>query len=204
MKLLHIIASPRGKASRTLQIAQNFITHFTHTHTEAEIDELNLYETSLPELTTPSIDGKIQLSMGNELEGAALDAWQGILEHIARFKSADAILVSAPMWNLSLPYKLKHYLDVIVQPRHTFQYGPNGPEGLVTDKTLYLITTTGGDYSENSPGAQLNFLTPYLKTIFGFIGLTDQRVLETGALDMLPPEESKQKVHASSQLAQSL
>ncbi len=106
-KLLHIIATPRGDDSRTLRMSKAFLEAFETANPDWILDELDLAREELPSLTMKRVDGKYVLLAGSELYGDLQDAWQEILFHIERFLSADAYLISTPMWNFSIPYMLK-------------------------------------------------------------------------------------------------
>jgi FMN-dependent NADH-azoreductase len=119
------------------------------------------------------VDGKYVLLGGKELYGDLKEAWEEIIAHIKRFLSADAYLLSTPMWNFSIPYLLKQYIDIIVQPKYLFRYTNTGVEGLVKDRKMMVIASRGGDYSPESPSHRMDFQEPYLRAIFGFVGLTN-------------------------------
>ncbi len=171
-KLLHIIATPRGEESNTLQVSRVFLEGFRAAHLDWEVEALDLSTTALPDLTAMRVDGKYVLLGGGELAGDTKTAWTEILAHIDRFLAADAYLVSTPMWNFGIPYMLKHYLDVIMQPRYLFRYTATGPEGLVTNRPMTVITSRGGSYSEG-PAKAADFQEPYLRFAFGFVGIQD-------------------------------
>jgi FMN-dependent NADH-azoreductase len=183
-KLLHIIATPRAEESRTLKISASFLDAFRESHSGWEIDELNLFKEKLPSLYLKQVNGKYVLSGGKDLTGEFLVAWKEIIQQIERFLSADAYLISTPMWNFSIPYLLKHYIDIIVQPKYLFQYTPSGTtEGLVKNKKMIVITSRGGDY--NSPNTNaFDHQEPYLRTIFGFIGIKDIEFIKAQPMDI--------------------
>jgi FMN-dependent NADH-azoreductase len=90
------------------------------------------------------------------------------------FKSADKYLVSLPMWNFSIPYKLKHYIDLLVHRGLTFNFTPDtGYTGLVTGKPLVTVYARGGSYGPGSGAESYDHQSGYLKQIFGFLGLTE-------------------------------
>lgn len=194
-KLLHIIATPRKGLSRTLRISESLIRGLKLKHPATAIDELNLFEEALPELNVTRVGGKYMLMSGQELTPDADKSWEEIKKHIERFLSADVIVISTPMWNFSVPYKLKHYLDVILQPGFTFKYGANGPEGLATGRKVFVVSTHGGDYGENSPAKSYDQLTPYLKQIFGFIGITDPCFLSAQPMDAAGEEVRESRIN---------
>lgn len=186
-KLLHIIATPRGEQSRTLQVSQTFLDAFKETHSDWEIDTLNLFSTDLPDITTQNLEGKYQLLSGNDLDPNMQKQWQKIVTEIERFKTADAYLLSVPMWNFSIPYKLKHYIDIIVQPKFLFQYTDQGVEGLIKNKKMLVVTSRGGDYSkpELKP---MDFQEPYLRAMFGFVGIKDIWFVNAEPMDAMGEE----------------
>ena len=193
-KLLHIIASPRGEKSRTLEISQVFLESLKKNHPDFEIDEINVFEESLPSLTIKRVDGKYILLGGKEITGEIKKEWEEIEKYIKRFLSADYYLISTPMWNFSIPYPLKHYIDVIIQPRYMFIYTADGPQGLVKNKKMFIITTRGGDYSETSPGHKYDFQEPYLRTIFGLAGITDITFINAQPMDASGQEVMREKI----------
>lgn len=171
-KLLHIIATPRGDESMTLKVAGAFLDAFRSKHPDWVVENLDLSKEDLPSLNLKRVDGKYVLLSGKDLSGELKEAWTEIVRHIERFLSADAYLISTPMWNFSIPYTLKQYIDIIVQPKFLFRYTRSGSEGLVKDKKMIVIASRGGDYSSTEARAA-DFQEPYLRTIFGFVGITD-------------------------------
>lgn len=196
-RLLHIIATPRGRESRTLRVSEAFLNKIRKAHPDCEIDTLNLFLENLPPLTVKRVDGKYILLGGGELSGETKDAWQDIVRHIERFMSADAYLISTPMWNFNIPYPLKHYIDIIVQPKYLFRYTEKGAEGLVKNKKMAIITSRGGDYGRGSPFEMYDHQEPYLRTVFGFVGITDITFIHTQPMDALGPDVQKEKVEAA-------
>ncbi|MGV8171432.1 MAG: FMN-dependent NADH-azoreductase [Candidatus Woesearchaeota archaeon] len=182
-KLLHIIATPRARESRTLKVSASFLETFAKNHPDWVIEELTLSEENLPSLTLNRVDGKYMLLGGKELSGKFSIAWQEIIQHIERFLSADAYLLSTPMWNFSIPYSLKHYLDVIVQPKYLFQYTETGVEGLVKNRKMVVITSRGGDYT-TADSRVFDHQESYLRTIFGFVGIKNIAFINAQPMDM--------------------
>jgi FMN-dependent NADH-azoreductase len=171
-KLLHIIATPRGTDSSTLKVSRALLAEFSKKYPDCVIDELNVATARLPDLAVEEVSGKYMLLSGKELSGKPKEAWKKIEAEIARFLAADAYLVSTPMWNFSIPYTLKHYIDVIVQPKYLFRYTASGVEGLAKNKKMVVAASRGGDYSPGSPGQASDFQEPYLRTVFGLVGIT--------------------------------
>ena len=199
-KILHIIASPRGEDSRTLKVSAAFLENFKKLYPGCRIEELNIFAETLPELTIKIVSGKYVLLGGKDLSGELKDAWKGVERYIDQFLSADAYLISTPMWNFSIPYKLKHYIDVIVQPKYLFRYTDKGPEGLIRDKKMVIVTSRGGDYSPGSPSAAFDYQEPYLRTVFGLCGLKDITFINAQPMDV-DPEAGKKALEKAKETA---
>jgi FMN-dependent NADH-azoreductase len=199
-KILHIIATPRGKDSRTLKVSSAFLDAFKVKYPDAQVDELNLYQAKLPSISVKMIDGKFVLLGGHDLSPELKQAWTEIEKVIKRFLSADAYLISTPMWNFNVPYLLKQYIDLIIQPRYMFRYTANGPEGMIKNKKMVVITSRGGDYSEG-PSAKFDFQEPYLRTIFGLTGLTDITFINAQPMDAMGFEVQAKKIEIAKEQA---
>lgn len=193
-KLLHIIATPRGEESRTLKVAGAFIETFKKKNPECVIEEIDLYKEALPELTVKRVDGKYILLGGKDLPAEFQKEWKQIISHIERFLSADGYLVSTPMWNFGIPYKLKHYIDVIVQPKYLFRYTDKGVDGLAKGRKVAVVSSRGGDYSSSSPMHSYDLLEPYLRQIFGFVGITDIVFINAQPMDAFGPKVCEDKI----------
>lgn len=195
-KLLHIIATPREEESRTLQMSRPFLEIFLKNHPEYVLEELNLAKEDLPDLGIKNVSGKYVLLKGEDIFGRLRESWVEIIQYIEGFLSADLYLISTPMWNFSIPYPLKHYIDLIVQPRYLFRYTATGTEGLVKNKKMIVLTSRGGQY--DAPDARpLDFQEPYLRTIFGFVGITDIRFVKAEGMDSGEQTERDARLQAA-------
>lgn len=203
-KLMHIIATPRAEDSRTLKVTEAFLESFRKKYPDCEIDELNVTTKDLPPLTVKVVYGKYVLLSGQELTEKLKEAWSDVLRHINRFLSADAYLISTPMWNFSIPYPLKQYIDIIIQPKYLFRYTKDGVEGLVKNRKMAVIASRGGDYAAGSPFGSFDFQEPYLRAIFGFAGITDITFVIAQPMDALGPEVQREKIEAAKLIARNL
>lgn len=203
-KLLHIIATPRGDDSRTLKVSRAFLESLSKKNPDCKIDELNVATDSLPSLTLKMIYGKYVLLGGKELTEKLKEAWNPIERHIERFLLADGYLISTPMWNFSIPYPLKQYIDLIIQPKYLFRYTEKGVEGLAKNRKMIVITSRGGDYSPESPFHTYDFQEPYLRAIFGLVGITDITFINTQPMDAMGEIVQKEKIEAAKALARKL
>jgi FMN-dependent NADH-azoreductase len=166
--LLYIQASPRIERSRSRAVAEAFLDARDG---RDNVTTLDLFQADLPELDEATLDAKYAILNGLPADAQAHGRWQRVEEIIEQFKAADAYLLAVPMWNYHIPYRLKHYLDIIIQPSYTFRYDPQtGFQGLVTGKSAVIIYARGGDYSGEMNSWDMQ--QPYLNNILGKLGFT--------------------------------
>jgi FMN-dependent NADH-azoreductase len=185
MKLLHVIASPRGADSNSLRVSKALLGALTARRADIEVEVLDLFDENLPALAGDNIETKYTLMHGQPIDRDHVESWRAIETLIARFLAADAYVISTPMWNFGIPYALKYYIDCIVQPGYLFRLNElHVPEPLVHGKKMVCVTTRGSDYSSDSPMRALDFQEPYLKTVFGFVGITDIEFVSVETTDV--------------------
>jgi len=173
-KLLYIEASPRGDRSKSSQVAKAFLEAYQKAHPEDTIEHINLWKVSLPTFDGDMLEAKYAVLTGQNQTPEQEAAWKTVADMAEVLNSADKYLISTPMWNFSIPYKLKHYIDIITQPGLTFSFSPKeGYKGLVSGKAL-VVYARGGAYSEGSGAEGYDLQTKALGMHLGFIGLTDQ------------------------------
>lgn len=119
-KLLHISSSPRGAASVSLGIATTFLEAYAENHPDVEIDTFDLWDGSLPAFGPAAAGAKMTVFGGGRPEGEQATAWRDAETVFHRFDAADRLLFSVPMWNASVPYILKQFIDVVSQPGWVF------------------------------------------------------------------------------------
>jgi FMN-dependent NADH-azoreductase len=187
MKLLHIIATPRNQASNTLRISSVFLDELSSRNGDLQLETLDLFNRDLPSVAGNNIESKYHLMAGLTIDKQHEASWQQIEHLIEHFLAADFYLITVPMWNFGIPYALKYYIDAIIQPGYLFRYNERGQaEGLVTNKKMLCITSRGGDYSLGSPFHAYDFQEPYLRAIFGFVGISDISFINANTMDVTP------------------
>ena len=170
MKVLLIQASSNLTVSYSRRWADKLVDRLKLKYPQAEIELLDLQKQVIPHLNADTIAASYTLpaDRNEQLKNAihASDVW------VDQFLSADVIVLGMPMYNFSLPSVVKAYIDQIVRVGRTFKYTPTGPVGLVNaTKEMYFVTSSGAIYSEGSLKS-LDFVEPYLRSIFGFLGLS--------------------------------
>ncbi len=192
--LLYIQASPRGDRSKSIAVANAFVEAYRNKEPTVEVDTLDLFETDLPDFDGAALRAKYSILHGEDLPEDQARAWRGVEALIERFKAADKYLLAVPMWNFHIPYKLKQYIDVLVQPTYVFTYSPEeGYSGLITDKPALIVCSRGSSYSEGQ-AREMDYQTSYLRDILRFIGLTDIRFVVVEPTLMVSHDVARAKV----------
>ena len=109
------------------------------------------------------LNAKYSVISGTDPSADEVSAWSNVKNIFDEFNNADHYLFSVPMWNFNIPYKLKHYIDIITQPGMSWSYTPeDGYKGLMTDKTATIIYATGDGYSEGTGFESFDMQKPYV------------------------------------------
>jgi FMN-dependent NADH-azoreductase len=117
---------------------------------------------------------------------------------MAEFLKAEVIVIGAPMYNFGIPSQLKSWIDRIAVRGKTFTYTPQGPKGLAGGKTVVIASSRGGYYSSGTPLAALDHQENYLRSTFGFLGITDIRFVRAEGIN-ISPEAKQQAIAAAEQ-----
>jgi FMN-dependent NADH-azoreductase len=179
-KLFHLTCSPRAESESSAG-ARVFLDRFREVRPDWDIDEMNLWRDHLPEFDGSILDAKYARMNGRTFTDAERDAF-AVAERIAiRFALAERVLISTPMWNFSIPYKLKQWIDVISQPGLTFKFDPvRGYLPLLKDRPTVVILASGGDFVTGMNRGRIDMATPYLREALRFIGVRDVQLVSIG------------------------
>ena len=177
-RLLFVEASPRKTRSASSELANALVDAYRDKHGNAFIDHLDLWAKPLPEFDQAALDAKYAVLDGSVFTAPQRAAWSTITSMVDRLKAADVIVFSVPMWNFSIPYKLKHYLDLIMQPGLSFAHDEaRGYFGLVNDKKAVCVFASGGEYKAGTPTEAIDFQSKYLNFALGFMGISERHEL---------------------------
>lgn len=175
-KLLYLKSSPDDDRSYSTAVADSLVEEYRKLHPEDEVCVKNLFSEDLPPFDGFALKAKYRILHGEDSTNEEKEAWERIENIISEFNSADKYVLAVPMWNFGIPYRLKQYLDIIVQPGYTFSFSPEeGYSGLVKDKPLTAVYARGGAYSEGTGMDAYDFQKKYVDHILGFIGFTNVR-----------------------------
>jgi FMN-dependent NADH-azoreductase len=170
MRLLQVNASPR-RDSVSRQLTAHFAANWKRQFPQGEVIHRDLAASSIPLINDDWIEGAF--SNPQQHTAAHREALEFSEAVIAEAQAADVIVIGDPMHNFSTSGRLKAWLDQLVRAGKTFFYGQSGPEGLLSGKKVYVLTSRGGAYTPGTPLAEFDFQEPYLKRVLGFVGLTD-------------------------------
>jgi FMN-dependent NADH-azoreductase len=170
MKLLRIDSSAR-RSSISRQLTQKFVDSWKEEHPEGEVIERDLSKTMLPLITDEWTEAAYSEEAKRTQSQIETLATSDTL--IAELLAADTVVIGAPMYNFTISWSLKAWIDQVVRLNKTVAYGENGPKGLLPQKKVVVITSRGGSFRPGTFTAKFDHQEPYLRDILGFVGLND-------------------------------
>lgn len=179
--ILVLTASPRGERSVSRALTNTFAKLWAQQHPEDTVLLRDIGHHPVPHVTEPWVVGAFAPAEAQNTESKAAIAVSDQL--VDEFLGADRYIFGVPMYNFNIPSTLKAYIDQIVRAGKTYALGPNGYEGLVKDKKALFITSSGGSFPPGTPMGAYNFQEPYLRAIFGFIGVTDVQFVTADSMN---------------------
>jgi FMN-dependent NADH-azoreductase len=196
--ILHLDASPRGDRSVSRTLAKEFISNWQAAHPNDTVTYRDLGHHPVPFVTEAWIAGAFTPPDLHSPESA--EAMRISDELVDEFLAADRYVFSIPMYNLSIPANFKAYLDQIVRVGRTFSVEADGSyKGLVQGKKMLIVTARGGSYPKDTPYHAYDLQEPYLRLIFGFIGITDIEVVHVE--NLMGGDEARTQAIAQAQAA---
>jgi len=205
--LLKIDSSPMGERSVSRKLTAEFAKAWLKAHPGGAV-----ISRDLTTLHIPVVDGTWAAAAHTPEDARTAQQKDALAVSeflIAELQNADEYVVGVPMHNFSIPSTLKLWVDQVVRIGKTFAYSASGRQGLLTGKKATLLIASGGVYDQGSAAEAFNFVTPYLRTIFGFMGVTDVNIIAAGGTQKLMTGEvdsqtflapSLEKVHAQASL----
>jgi FMN-dependent NADH-azoreductase len=183
MKLLHIDSSPLGGNSVSRQLTERIVAQWRATHPRTQVEHLDLATDAPTHLNMDSLGFRAGPNAGglSDVQRRENEISERL---VSQFLAADVVVVGAPMYNFSVPSQLKAWIDRVAQAGRTFTYTDKGPKGLAGGKTVIVASSRGGAYSANPALAGLDHQESYLKTVFGFFGITDIRFVRAEGVAM--------------------
>ncbi|EGQ7829197.1 FMN-dependent NADH-azoreductase [Vibrio parahaemolyticus] len=189
-RVLALKSSILGDYSQSNKLVEDFIKN---------VDQDKLTVRDLAANPLPVLDFAVATALRttedlSQEQQAVVDLSDTLIKEV---KAADTLVIAAPMYNFTIPTQLKNWIDLIARAGVTFKYTENGVQGLIEGKKAIVVTTRGGIHKDSPT----DNVTPYLRTVLGFVGITDVEFVYAEALNMGEDAASKGISEAQSQLA---
>jgi len=178
--ILHVDSSPSGDASVSRRLSREFVDNWKDANPEGKVIRRDLTTTSLTSIDAQWIGAAY--ARPDSLTAAQRERLALSDTLIAELRQADEFVFGVPMHNFSVPSVFRLWLDQVMRAGKTFAYVNGAPTGLLTGKKAHFIVASGGVYDTGSPAVSFDFVQPYLRTIFGFLGVTDTSFYNAGGV----------------------
>ncbi len=176
--LLHVDSSPLYGRSVSRQLTGAFVTQWKSSHPDGTVVDRDLNATPIPPVTAEWVGAAFTPEEARTPQQKELLALSETL--LSELEQVDEYVFGVPMHNFGVPSVLKLWIDQIARAGRTFSYVDGTPKGLLTGKKATFIIATGGNYDVQTQMASFNFVEPYLRSVFGFLGVTDVTFLTAG------------------------
>ena len=197
MNILQVLSSARQNGHSSA-LADDFVQALVAENAGATVTVRNLTTNPHPVLDEAALGALFTPADQRSAEQAARVALDDAL--IAEVQAADVLVLGVPMYNFAVPAQLKNWIDAIARARVTFEYTANGPVGLLKGKKVYVVLTRGGVHRDQPSDTQV----PYLRTVLGFLGMTDVEFVYAEGIAMGPDAEAAALASARAEIARLL
>jgi FMN-dependent NADH-azoreductase len=195
--LLHISASPSGPASHSGAAARELVSAYRALDPSSTIETVDVWDLELPEFDATMIAAKFAVLRSQDATEAQRAQWAKAVRISEEFNRAQRYVISLPMWNYGIPYRLKHYIDIVTLPGQNWSWSrAEGYRPLLKDKRAVLIYSSAGDFSDETASAYADYQKPFMRHWLRFIGV--EVVDEIMVAPTLTDPESLAKIKADS------
>jgi FMN-dependent NADH-azoreductase len=194
MNILQINSSARSEGANSTRVANDIVARLLAANPAAQVSVRDLASNPVPVLDEAALGALFTPAEQRTPEQAARVEFNDAV--IAEVKAADVLVLGVPMYNFTVTAQFKNWIDAIARVGVTFRYTENGPEGLLKGKKVYVALARGGLYR----GSDLDTQVPYLKTVLGFLGMTDVYFIYAEGLNMGPEAAEKGFAQAAQDL----
>jgi FMN-dependent NADH-azoreductase len=181
--LLDIDSSPLTETSISRQLTAEFVRSWKLANPDGKVITRDLATTSIAPISAAWVGAAYAPEDARTADQRGLLTLSDTL--ISELQEADEYVLGVPMHNFSIPSTLKLWIDQIARVNKTFSYATGTPVGLLTGKKATIVITSGGKYDVGTAMASFNFVEPYLRTVFGFLGVTETTFLTAGGASAL-------------------
>jgi FMN-dependent NADH-azoreductase len=190
MKLLHIDSSPLNGASVSRKLTASIVEAWRQADPTIEVVRRDLAAAPPDHLTSELLE-VVKLGKAAGLTARQKQELELTNALVDEFLAADAVVIGAPMYNFSIPTQLKAWIDRIAQAGRTFRYTEQGPVGLAGGKKVVIASSRGGLYAGTAAEKALDHQEAYLRSVLGFLGVTDVTIVRAEGTAMGPEAQAK-------------
>ncbi|MGR4868471.1 FMN-dependent NADH-azoreductase [Variovorax sp. LARHSF232] len=176
-QLLHVIASPGGEASHSTSTANEVVAAYRERHPDHVVETVNVWDLDLPAFDATMIAAKFAVLRTQSATEEQKAQWARAVAISQAFNAAERYVFSLPMWNYGIPYRLKHYIDIVTLPGQNWSWSrAEGYQPLLPGKRAALVYSSAGDFSQQqhptaSSAAYEDFQKPFMRQWLRFIGV---------------------------------
>lgn len=179
--LIHVIASPSGRASRSRQVADRLVQAWRLVHAEGTFDEIDVWSLALPAFDREMIAAKFAVLRQHDATPTQQAIWASAVQLAERFNAADRFVFSVPMWNFGLPYRLKHFIDVVTLPGQNWRWSPQqGYEGLLLERRAAIVYSSAGAHPLPPYQTAVDHQKGHMRAWLSFLGISDVHEFNIG------------------------
>lgn len=199
-QLLRINSSSRQEGSHTASVADAFELEFQRKNPDCRVITRNVADGSIPFIAQKTIEG-----FYSPQENLPVDLKQATAlsdELIEEVQSSDTMLLAVPIYNFSIPAALKAWIDQVMRIGHTFAMDETGLHGLAKTRRAVIVCAFGSEgYLAGEPFSEANFVQPYLKFLFSFLGIKEIEFLNVQGTATATPEQIADRLETAKQSA---
>jgi FMN-dependent NADH-azoreductase len=188
--LLHVDSSPLYGRSVSRELTAAFVTEWKTSHPNGKVVYRDVNAIAIPPVSAEWVGAVYTPEAARTPQQKELLSLSDSL--VAELERADEYVIGVPMHNFGVPSALKLWIDQIARVGKTFSYADGKPKGLLTGKKATFIIATGGIYDAQTQMASFNFVEPYLRSVFGFLGVTDATFLTAGGTAALNSGQNRE------------
>ena len=181
MSILLVTSSPRGDASHSTRVATDLAQKLIAADPANTLVVRDLVANPLPHIDPDYATGiytpaEARTARQAEVVGVS----DAVLDELF---AADTVILATGFINFNISSTLKSWVDHVARSGKSFAYSEGGPKGLVKGKKVYIVLASGGIYSEGA-AVQMDHAIPYLRSVLGFLGMTDVEVIRVEGVGM--------------------
>lgn len=187
--LVYIEASPMQAASTSSTVAAAWLVAYNQAHPGHTVDMINVWDIDLPAFDADMIAAKFAVLRAQSATVSQQALWARAVAVSQRFNAADRYLFSLPMWNFGVPYRLKHFIDVVTLPGQNWNWSrQTGYQALLPGKSATLVYSSAGAYLLQPDEDDSDFQKPYMRRWLRFLGIEVTAEI-SAAPTLVPPED---------------